>query len=509
MKTNRAMIGLALLLSLGLGPHGAWAAASTNAPVTLEDLRSRMVHHLSQPRFAAAAWGVQAISLETGNVLFETNAHRLLKPASNNKLFTGALALDRLGPERRLRTSVLARQAPDSTGVVRGELVVVGRGDPSFAARFHGGDYQKSLQGMFDAIQAAGIKRIEGDLVGDESFLRGPPFGSNWAWDDLQYYYGAQVSALSVEDNTLDLEIKPAAQPGGPCQIVSKPAGEFVRFENRTLTTTNGGARRVELYRAPGSDLVRVTGTLPVGDRPWPDAVTVPDPAMLYLRLLKAGLKERGVEVAGRLRTIDWAERERTGWTTAGWVEVAHVDSRPISECVTMMMKPSQNLYAQLLFCQVGESVRRPEDAMQTSEDLGLRELRAFVKKIGVPDGEMLLEEGSGLSRGALVTPATIVTLLRHMDQHPQSAIFRASLPVAGVDGTLKQRMRDTPAAGVVRAKTGTLSHVNTIAGYTQTAGGGRVVFCVMLNNYQPPRGATARQDVDVLPLLLTEYRGR
>lgn len=174
-----------------------------------------------------------------------------------------------------------------------------------------------------------------------------------------------------------------------------------------------------------------------------------------------------------------------------------------------MMMKPSQNLYAQLLFCQVGESVRRPEDAALTSEDLGLRELRAFVKKIGVPDGEMLLEEGSGLSRGALVTPAAIVTLLRHMDQHPQSAIFRASLPVAGVDGTLKQRMRDTPAAGVVRAKTGTLSHVNTIAGYTRTAGGGSVVFCVMLNNYQPPRGATARQDVDVLPLLLTEYRGR
>ncbi len=485
-------------------------AAASRAAATVEDLQAQIVEHLSQPRFDRALWGIQAVSLDTGATLFATNAQRLLKPASNNKLFTGALALDLFGPDFRIRTDFYAGKPPTRRGTLRGDLVVFGRGDPSFAARFHGGDYTQSLQPLVAALRQAGVRRVTGDLVGDERFFRGPPYGSSWTWDDLQYYYGAEVSALSAEDNTLDLEFKPGPSPGLPCTIVVRPATDHVHFDNRTVTVTNGGPRRIDLYRAPGSDLVRVTGQLPVGDRGWTDAVAVSDPAGLFLRLLHAELRRHGIKVSGRLRTVDWRERHRHPADADGWVKVAEVLSPPMSELVARMMKPSQNLYAQLLFLQAGERQRgaapNPEGA---SEDLGLIALRGFLAKAGIPADEVLIEEGSGLSRGALVTPRAVVSLLRHMDDHPQSVPFRESLPVAGLDGTLRQRMKDTVAAGLLRAKTGTLRYVNTLSGYTTTRAGERLAFSILLNAYRPPPGSSGRDEIDAVAVMLTSCEGR
>ena len=507
LAVARAGVGglvLALLAGISLD-----AAEATRAPANLAELRQQLAAHVSAERFSGAMWGIQVVSLETGATLFETNAHRLLKPASNNKLFTGALVLDRFGPARRIRTSFLAAGSPSDTGTVKGDVVVVGRGDPSFAARFHGSDYTKSLVPLVDALHNAGVRQIEGDLVGDESFFKGPPFGASWTWDDLQYYYGAQVSALSAEDNTLDLQFKPGPSPGSPCLIVTKPATDHVRFENLAVTGTNGGPRRIDLYRAPGSAEVRVTGTLPAGDQGLTGAVAVPDPALLFLRLLRAELKQRGITVSGRLRVVDWRGRERQPSGTNNLVELAGVESRPLGELVMRMMKPSQNLYAQLLFLQAGESMRKAGDRVSLSEDLGQAALRAFLRKVGVADGEVLLEEGSGLSRSALVTPAAIVALLRHMDRHEHAAAFRESLPVAGVDGTLRLRMKGTPAAGQLQAKTGTLRYVNALSGYTATAAGERLAFSILLNAYRPPAAGSGRNEVDTVAVMLTSLAAR
>ncbi|PYI86944.1 MAG: D-alanyl-D-alanine carboxypeptidase/D-alanyl-D-alanine-endopeptidase, partial [Verrucomicrobia bacterium] len=169
----------------------ASAAEATNS------LQARLSAHLAQSRFASALWGVKVISLDTGGTLFEHNAEKLMKPASNAKLYTGALALDRLGPDFRIKTSLYASARPAKSGTLTGDLIVYGRGDPSFAARFYDGDYTKLLDPLVDALETAGVKRIKGNLVGDESYFRGPPLGSGWTWDDLQYYYGAEVSALT------------------------------------------------------------------------------------------------------------------------------------------------------------------------------------------------------------------------------------------------------------------------------------------------------------------------
>ncbi len=480
------------------------AFTATAQADSLGSLQARLSNHLAHPKFDAAAWGVKVVSLDSGKTLFEQNAQKLLKPASNAKLYTGALVLDRLGPGFRIKTSLLAAARPDKSGTVRGDLVVFGRGDPTFAARFRDGSHTNLLLPLADALAAAGVKRIQGDLVGDESFFRGPPTGSQWAADDLQYYYGAEVSALTVEDNTVDLVFRPGSVVGAPCRITTLPATDYLRFDNRTRTVGRGGARDISIYRPLGENTVVVTGQLPLGGTNWIDAVTVHRPALWFVRLLKEELTRRGIRVAGGLRALNWLDRDARPATNL--VEIASVQSPPLAEILPKMLKPSQNLYAQLLLLQAGTLRHHATNAAMTTEDLGLAELRDFLAAAGIDRREVLLEDGSGLSRGTILTPNATVALLRFMHQHRHAELFRDSLPLAGVDGTLRSRFKGSAAFQNVRAKTGTLRHVNTLSGYVTTKAGEALAFSFMLNNYE---ATTARKDLDVLAVLLAEWEGR
>ena len=469
-------------------------------------LHQRLSNHLAQPKFAAAAWGVKIVSLDSGHVLFEHDAGKLLKPASNAKLYTGALALDRLGPDFRIKTSLLSKSRPSRTGTLRGDLVVYGRGDPSFAARFHRGAHTNLLAPLVAALRSAGVRRVAGDLVGDESFFRGPPFGTQWTWDDLQHYYGAEVSALTVEDNAVDLLISPGPKTGVPCRITTLPATEYLRFDNRTRTVEAGGRGDLSLYRPIGGNKVYVHGQLPLGSTNWADTITVHGPALWFVTLLREELARAGIHVSGRVRAVNWLDREARPDEARGWIELASVESPPLSELVARTMKPSQNLYAQLLLLQVGATRHSPTNPAATTEDLGLVELREFLAGAGIGPGEVLLEEGSGLSRGALVSPSATVKLLQFMDRHRHAGAFRDSLPIAGVDGTLRRRMKATAAFDNAHAKTGTLRHVNTLSGHVTTKAGERLVFSLMLNNYD---GNGARADLDAIVVMLAELDTR
>lgn len=483
----------------------ASATATTNAIPSLAALRLNLNASVEHPRLAAAQFGVKVISLDTGKTLFEHNSGKLLKPASNAKLYTGALALDRLGPTFRIRTSCYASVKPDADGTLAGDLTIYGRGDFSMAARFNGGDYTKSLEPLVNALVNAGVKRVVGDLVGDESFFRGPPFGSAWTWDDLNYYYGAEVSALTHEDNVVDLAFKPALALGQPVTFTTKPATQFLQFINRTTTVTNGGRRSVELYRPLAQQAVYLHGSLPLGDRELTDAMPVPRPALWFLTQLRAALAQRGIVVTGQLRTRDWLAAEADPLDYKKQVEIAFIESRPMSELVEKMMKPSQNLYAQLLLLQVGARTQR---AGQTTEDAGLAEMQKFLAEAGVKRGSVLLEEGSGLSRGCLLMPEATVQLLRHMHKHPAAEAFRASLPVAGIDGTLKARFAGTAAVRNMRAKTGSLRYVSSLSGYVTTAAQERLAFCLMLNAYNNS-GMSGREVIDEFAVHLANFAGR
>lgn len=467
---------------------------------SLAALQTRFAEQLAQPRSAAAAWGIKIISLETGRTLFETNAHKLLKPASNAKLFTGALALDRLGPDFRSRTSLYASARPDAAGTLAGDLIVFGRGDPSLAARFHAGDYSQALDSLASALLTAGVKRIQGDLIGDESYFRGPPLGIGWSWDDLQNSYGAEVSALTVEDNVMDIILRPGRAPGEPCRLTRKPDTAFLNFINHTTTVAKGGTRPIQLYRPLGENTVHLFGSLATEDPAHVDAVAVHQPALWAVTLLKEALAKRGLTVAGKVRSVNWLERDAAPFDYSQLVEIAAVNSRPLSEILGKMLKPSQNLYAQLLLLQVGARTQKAATRQETTEDLGLRALASFLTEAGVNRGEVLLEEGSGLSRGGLVTPNATVTLLRHLARHRHAAVFRDALPIAGVDGTLRTRFKDTAAEKNVVAKTGTLRFVNALSGYATSAAKEPLAFSILLNNYSPSDpNWSGRAEVDAL----------
>jgi D-alanyl-D-alanine carboxypeptidase/D-alanyl-D-alanine-endopeptidase (penicillin-binding protein 4) len=484
-------------------------ASAQRSSGTLSSLQSQLDAQLNESRFAQAQWGVLVVSLDSGKILFQHNADKLMQPASNAKLYTAALALDRLGPDYRIKTSFYAAAKPGSDGVLHGDLIVYGRGDPSFSARFNDGDYKKALQPAVDAFRAAGIKQIDGDLVGDESFFRGPPYGSDWTWDDLQNYYGAPASALSFQDNVIDLLFTPGETVGAPCQILTMPATTFVTFSNRTETAETNGRARIQIYRPLGRNLAYVWGRVPLGSTGQADAVSVNDPALWFVTMLKEALAQNGIVVSGAVRQMNWLDRETTPLDLSKLAEVASVQSPPLAEIVKRTLKPSENLYAQLLLLQVGaKAVESSDESDSSTEQAGVAEMRKFLRLAGIDPGLALLDEGSGLSRACLVTPGATVKLLRFVSHHRHRDAFIDALPIAGVDGTLRNRFKGTPAEGNVRAKTGSLGYVDTLSGFLTDAGKEKLIFSIMLDNYRETSPEhNGRAEIDKLVRKLVDYR--
>ncbi len=532
------LISLALISSLAPAPRARAASGplhQQHEPATIEslaELQARITAHISQPRFAPAAWGIKIVSLDTGKTIFEHNAGKYFSPASNTKLYTAALALDRLGPDTRIKTSVYTNGRVTSAGTVKGDLIIYGRGDPTISTRFTNGDYYSALEPLANALSLAGVRRIEGDLVGDESYFQGSPFGWGWEWHNLQWKDGAETSALSLNDNIIDLDVKPAERAGVPCRVTTDPPTRFVTIMNRTATVPKDAKPRIAVYRPVGENIVYVSGQFPVGSAGYSGKITVHNPAGLFVSIFKEVLGRRGIAVTGRARVADWKYREVTPIDFAKLTELGSIESMPVKEIVREMMKPSQNLYAQMLLLVVGAAMEkagpdasrsRPQhsnvnheefdaiaagsDQAKTTEEKGIEAMNAFLREAGIKKGEVVLEEGAGLSRANMITPSATVELLRYMSRHRYADLYRSSLPVAGVDGTLQNRMKGTDAETNVRAKTGTLRYVSTLSGYATTAAGERLAFSILLNNYyNSDRGHSSRDDIDAIPVLLTSF---
>ena len=486
-------------------------AQPSSPPATLAELQQRLTEQVAHPRFAAAIFGVKIVSLETGKTLFEHDAGKLLSPASNSKLYTMALALDKLGGDWRIKTSLYATAKPDRRGTLKGDLIVYGRGDPTLNARLHGGDIFKALAPLVAVLTNAGVKSITGDLVGDDSFFRGPPYGSGWAWDDMNYYYGAEISALTINDNALQLTVKPGASNGAPCQLALSPPTGYLVLSNRTRTAAAGSRRDINFYRPIEQNVSYVTGQLAMGGTNYTDDVTVHNPAGLFVALFKETLMRHGIKVGGKARTMNWLDRQVQPLDAARLVELGAMESLPMRDIVREVQKPSQNLYTDLVLAHVGALEQNSETRRdQTSEDLGIRELQNFLGKAGVRRGDVHFEEGSGLSRNNLTTPNATVALLQFMSRHAEAEAYLNALPIAGVDGTLRNRMKNTPAAGNVRAKTGTLRWANSLSGHVKTAAGERLVFSLMLNRYAAPDSEhSGRAELDKIAVRLAGFTGR
>jgi D-alanyl-D-alanine carboxypeptidase/D-alanyl-D-alanine-endopeptidase (penicillin-binding protein 4) len=478
---------------------------------SLAELQIQLSNHVSQAKFAAALWGVKVVSLENGKVLFEHNAQKLFSPASNSKLYTVALGLDRLGVDYRIKTSLYATAKPSRRGTVRGDLIVYGRGDPTINKRLHHGNIFEALEPLVAALTNAGVKRIMGDLVADESYFHGPPFGSGWAWDDAEYYYGAEISALTINDNTLQVAVKAGAQIGERCKLVLSPATSFVTLSNRTATALAKTKRNLNFYRPLEENVTYATGQMALDDAGYTEDITVHNPAALFGSILRETLARRGIKVSGKVRTVNSMQREVSPCDYSKLFELGAMESLPLSDIAREIMKPSQNLYTDLLLEHVGEQKRTSETPNSTtSEDLGIAELNRFIGEAGLKEGDVLFEEGSGLSRNNLTTPNATIALLEFMSKHNAANAYLDALPIAGVDGTLRNRMKGTAAEGNVRAKTGTLRWANSLSGYVKSAAGERLAFSIMLNRYHnTDRTRSAREEVDAIAVMLAEFKGR
>jgi D-alanyl-D-alanine carboxypeptidase/D-alanyl-D-alanine-endopeptidase (penicillin-binding protein 4) len=479
------------------------------------ELAARLVQSLAATAAPGAQWGVKAVSLKTGRTLFETNANRLFVPASNTKLFTGALALDRLGADRTLATT-LSVPAASTGATVAGDLLVRGGGDPTLSDRLK--DRWETVFAPFvSAVSKAGIRRIEGDVVCDESLFRGAPHGSGWNWDDLGHYYGAAVSALSVNDNVLHLRVTPGKSVGAPATLQLGPLTNLLELAGSVRTGATNSAVSLRTERLPGESRLHVGGSVPLGKGAQTEDVPVPSPARYFGELLREALREAGITVTGEVRVVDWRERAAQPWVQAQWRQVGLIPSPRLAEVVTAMMKPSQNFYAHCLWLLAGvQAEREPvggeigKPPLDSTEESGLRAMRTFLASAGILAHEAVFEEGSGLSRKNLVTPNAVVQLLSHMHRHSAGAAYRESLPVGGVDGTLKRRFTAAEMKGRVHAKTGSLRHVTALSGYVDTKAGEPVAFSILVNAFVPAReGATATQEADRLVELLAGFTGR
>ena len=470
------------------------------------DFRLWLSNELAEARFEQAMWGVKIVSQDTGKVVFSHNDQKLLSPASNSKLYTVALGLNALGPDYRIRTSLYAKNKPNKHGVLAGDLVVYGRGDPTFNTKLHGGDILRALEPLVAALTNAGVKRIKGDLVGDATFFRGSPFGSGWTWDDAQYYYGAEISALTVNENYVELAVKPgvlAGEKAVPCELSLRPATSYLALSNRTITIPAGGTRRIVTHRPAGANVVYVSGQMPAGEAVYREDITVHEPAGLFLDYFRQMLAREGIRIGGKLRVISKRNPAVINSPTnrSGMVELGFVESPPMSEIARLIQKPSQNLYTDLLLAHVGEVKRRATAReTETSEELGIKELEAFVPQAGIIRGDVLFEEGSGLSRNNLTTARATVALLSYASRQTWRDAFFEALPVAGVDGTLRNRLKETPAAGNLRAKTGSLRWAYSLSGTVTTAAGEKLLFSLMLNRYSPGGGGVGpRAEIDAV----------
>jgi D-alanyl-D-alanine carboxypeptidase/D-alanyl-D-alanine-endopeptidase (penicillin-binding protein 4) len=449
-----------------------------------------------------ARWGASVVSLDTGDTLFAIDPDQPLAPASNVKLLTTAAALQILGPDHRFLTYLLTRgEVVD--GVLQGDLVLYGTGDPGISDRFYRRK-DEVFQRLIDELEALGIHTVTGDLVGDASFLAGPLRPAGWDARDLNDHFSAAVSALSFNENVVSFRVV-AGGPGASPTVHTIPDHSGLVVLNNALTVAGGTRPRVHILRDDPLDPVRVEGRILRGSRDVWREMTVSVPAHFAVSVFRAALEGRGIVVEGNLRVVREPTRSTLGRVTApalgrpGARVLARHVSNPLSSYLAVINKESNNLFAELVFRTLGRTV----EGMGTPE-ASARAVAAALQATGVDLSGVVLADGSGLSAGNRVSASTFVSVLQRMASSSRWDAYWSSLPEAGRRGELG-RMYSTPAAHNLRAKTGTIEGVSALSGMVRTQDGERVVFSLLVNG--TPSTSRAKRVENQVGTLLASFR--
>ncbi|MEN9592877.1 MAG: hypothetical protein RJA21_1351 [Gemmatimonadota bacterium] len=473
-------------------------AAVVPTPTTQGILQGIVDSVLAAPMWRNARWGLLIVDAERGDTILSNDADKLFMPASNEKLLTGAIALQTLGLDYRWRTPVLlhGRQRGKTW---HGDLLVSGSGDPSVSDALSGGSAMNAFAPVREALGARGITRITGRVRAIGDAFAGSTTGFGWAYDDFDAAYSAAVDELLFNEGVLVLTARAATRVGRAVMVTSAPTRSYPRLLVQATTRDSvppaaGVVRppRLEAVYDSIGDRIVVTGTLALGDSASM-TLSYRHPSDAYTAALTQSLEDGGIRVAARVvQTSDTLRRAAD--------TVVVLQSAPFSDVLRRMQKPSQNQIAELLFRTSG-LLASGNGSADSARAVGVRTLAGW----GVSTSDAAYRDGSGLSRHDYVTPRAIVKVLDAMRRSPSFATYRDALPIAGVDGTIGNRMKGTPAAGNARAKTGTVDKARALSGYVTTADGQLILFSMLSNNFTVPTREVER----VQDLLVTTLAGR
>jgi D-alanyl-D-alanine carboxypeptidase/D-alanyl-D-alanine-endopeptidase (penicillin-binding protein 4) len=441
---------------------------------------------LDQPPFDRQLWGVAVLD-DRGRVLYARNADRLFIPASTAKIVVSAVTAARLPAEWTVRTSLYGT-GPVRDGVLRGDLVLYGRGDPTWSHRCYDVDTVRSgacesdpswaFRRLADSLRLRGVRTVAGDVIGDGSWLVPPLVHPAWENYDLNWWYAAPVAGLGFNDNSVDITWGPGSTPGDPATISLAPAFARVTLDNRTITIPGDTGTTIDFFRDPGTLHIRAEGRVALTGRGRTEYFALPDPAYYAAVGLQAALADAGISVRGAPRST--FDSLAFASVRAASAPLAEVTSRPIRDWLFPVLNTSQNWFAEMLIKQLG---RQFGHAGSWREGL-VAERRFVIDSLGVDSTQFALVDGSGLANSNLITPLALTRVLEGMRRHPRGGPFLAALPRAGIRGSLARRFAGTPAEGRVVAKPGSIARVNGLVGFLELDRGMMVTFAVLANHH-------------------------
>jgi serine-type D-Ala-D-Ala carboxypeptidase/endopeptidase (penicillin-binding protein 4) len=527
-------VSMGLAQTQGTGCDGAAALkAGRSGPCT--ELARTIDGLLADPGVMRDHWGIAATAMD-GAPIYSLNEGQLFQPASNAKLFTTSAAMALLGPKTTFETKIVARGVMDGTSALKGDVVLVGGGDANLSGReipyvepalrpkpVPGAPLPevnplRYLEAMADQVAATGLKVVNGDVVGDDTLFPWEPYAQDWSIDDAVWGYGAPVSALTINDNQIEVTVSPAAVAGQPATVVVDPAvPSYYTLDVSVATGAKKSGSHVQMERALGSKVLRVYGSIAVDARPDVEEVAIHDPAEYAAMALKEMLETRGIVVTGKARALHRISMDEKGFSEgmkgleveramvagsgAGGAcsstptdipekTLASHSSPSLVEDVTVTNKVSQNLHAELWLRHLGKSVYCGDGSIVS----GARLVRAFLEHVGIDKDDFVFFDGSGLSGHDLVTPRATARLLQYASTQTWFADWKKTLPVGGEDGSLVARFGKAPLKDHVFAKTGTLGEARALSGYVECASGRTVIFSIMVGNHLP--GTNTDRDV-------------
>lgn len=470
-----------LALVLGISPAAVAQTGGELGDICDRELGAKVEAIANRAEFSRSRWGILIQPISSAPILYSRDAQKYFIPASNVKLLTTAAALLKLGANFRIRTVVY--------GGENDRLYVAGRGDPSLA--------ETQLKSLTQQLQQRGINRVN-ELIGDDSYFQGNAINPNWEWEDAQAGYGAPINSLMFDRNSIELILSPQSI-GQPLKVAFAAPQLTNQWEIQNNSVTVGQKDRefVEVGREFDRPLIRVSGQLRVGAESESVYVAVVNPANNFLQRFQQVLAGAGIKVDRT--SIASNPRDLTR-------ELAAVESPPLAELIKETNRESDNVYAEVLLRLLGKAASKTPAQQTDSSDIGLQELKTALTQLGVNPNSYILVDGSGLSRHNLVSPEALVQTLRLMANSPAASVYRASLPVGGESGTLKNRFNSTPNRVILQAKTGTLSGVSALSGYVEVPNYEPLAFSIVVNQSDRP-AAELRGAIDEIVLLLNRLR--